>query len=91
MPGASTRSFRLRTTAHHRTDDEAQRIIYAVIDQLRAASPIRGVAQRVAFHSRRAGGEWLQHIEISGSAESGAWMVLDAIARRHPGWLLTRE
>jgi len=83
-----TRGFRLRTTAHHRTDDEAQRIIYAVIDQLRAYSHVRGVTQRVEFRSRRAGREWLQHIEISGSTDT--WPFVDTIAQRHPGWLLTR-
>ena len=87
----AARGFRLRTTAHHRTDDEAQRIIYVVIDRLRASAHIRGVAQRVEFHSRRVNGDWLQHIEISGTAEPGAWRLLDNVARRHPGWLLSRE
>jgi hypothetical protein len=87
----AARGFRLRTTAHHRTDDEALRIVYAVMDRLRAYPHIREVAQRVEFRSRRVAGDWLQHVEISGEAEPEAGMFLDAIARRHPGWLLTRE
>ena len=88
-PVADRLRFRIRTTAHHRTDDQALRPIYAAIAALRASPQLHDVGQRVEFHSCRTGGEWLQHVEIGGTADLGGWPVLAAIVRRHPGWVLS--
>jgi hypothetical protein len=67
-------------------------VVYQVKAQLRAQESLHEVAERTEFHScRMEGGEWLQHIELSGRCDPAGWPVLGRMVARHPGWVLSWE
>jgi hypothetical protein len=84
--------FTLRSRPHHRTDAESLAVVYQVKAQLRAQESLHDVAERTEFHScRMEGGEWLQHIALSGRCDPAGWPVLGRMVARHPGWVLSWE